>query len=664
METKILQDIAVIFTLAIGVLYLLHRLRLPLVVGFLLTGIVAGPHGLGLIQAVDQVDSLAQVGVIILLFTIGIEFSLADLIRQKKAVFIGGSVQVLGTIALTFLLAWVGLGNTPAESVFMGFLIAQSSTAIMMKYFQERAQADSPQAHTALAVSIFQDVGSVPLMLLTPFLAGVGGKATGMGVDLLLLLVKAAAMIVVVLVLTKYAVPRLLFHIARTRNREIFLLAILVICLGVVGLTNRMGLSIALGAFLAGLIISESEYSHQALGNILPLRDIFTSFFFVSIGMLLNIHWLFDNPLKVGGIVLLVLLLKIGVAGGAALLLGLPLRTCVLVGFALSNVGEFSFILSQVGRQYDILNNDIYQYFIAVSVLTMAATPVMLSLGPRIADWLMRLPLPARLKADGPPRIPINPELRDHTIIIGYGLNGQNLARAARAARIPYYVIETNPDTVRKFQALGEPIYFGDAIHPSVLENARINSARILVVAVNDPVGVRRITESARRLNPGIYIIVRTRFLTEIGPLRQLGADEVVPEEFETSVEIFTRVLERYLVPHDEIERFTAGVRADTYQMLRSPGPRGEHNRLADLPLNLPGLEIATFRLAEQAPLAGQSLAQIELRPKFGLSLLAIQRQAQTIINPTGETILEAGDLLIVLGPPEKMDAFNATIKK
>jgi len=539
MEVPLLYDIVVIFGMAITVIFICHRIQVPVIVGFLLTGVLAGPHGLGLVKAVHEVEILAEIGVVLLLFTIGIEFSLKNLLQIKKAVLMGGSVQVLLTILATFVIVRQVVPLL-GESVFIGFLISLSSTAIVLKLLQERAEVDSPHGRASLGILIFQDVIVVPMMLVTPLLSGATGDLKE---SLVVLVVKGIGIILLVMVGAKWIVPQVLYQIARTRNRELFLLSVVVICLTVAWITSSVGLSFALGAFLAGLIISESEYSHQALGNILPFRDVFTSFFFVSIGMLMDASFLFERPGLIGLIALCVLVLKFFIAGSVTILLGFPVRVAILVGLALSQVGEFSFILSRTGIEHGLLAGNIYQIFLSASVLTMAATPFIIALAPRLTDIILRLPLPKRLVSGIYPLTEIKIDgKKDHLMIIGFGVNGGNLARAARVAGIPYVIIEMNPETVRNEQAKGEPIYYGDATQDAILQHANIREARIVVVAINDPTATRSITEIVRRLNPKVHLIVRTRYLQEMEPLHELGADEVIPEEFETSVEIFTRV--------------------------------------------------------------------------------------------------------------------------
>jgi CPA2 family monovalent cation:H+ antiporter-2 len=650
MPVPILTDLVIIFGLSLVVLFVCQKLRVPVTVGFILTGILAGPHLLRLVKAVHEVEVLAEIGVILLLFTIGVEFSFANLLQIRQSVLVAGPIQVGATCLAGLALAW-HFGRPAGEAVFAGFLLSLSSTAIVLKILQEQAEVDSPQGRTSLGMLIFQDIIIVPMMLLVPILSG---ATENLGAALLLMLGKGAVIILLVIICAKWVVPRVLYHIAATRNRELFLISIVLICAAVAWLTAQAGLSLALGAFLAGLIVSETEYSHQALGNILPFRDVFSSFFFISIGMLLDVDFLLKNPAIIGLITVGVLVLKTLLAGGASLVLGFPLRTAVLIGLALCQVGEFSFVLAKAGSSQGFFTGTAYQLFLDVTVLTMVATPLIMAQAPRLADFIMVWPWPRRLKHGSLLPASIDAKVpKDHLVIIGFGMNGRNLARAAKAAGIPYVVIEMNPEIVRRQRDRGEPIFFGDATQEEILQHANISEARIVVVAINDPAAVRRITSLARRLNPKVHIIVRTRYVNELQPLFELGADDVVPEEFETSVEIFTLVLKKYLVAREEIERLTSEVRANCYMLFR--GLFKELEAFAPLRHHLHDVEISTFRLAEGAPVAGKSLAQVELRKKHGVTVLAVRRNSQVFHNPDPDMLLLANDLLITMGSPDNL---------
>lgn len=662
MAFNILNDLVVVLGLSVVVTVLFHRIKVPTIVALLVTGVLVGPHGLGLIKAVHEVEILAEIGIIFLLFTIGIHFSLKSLAQMKKAVLLGGALQVFLTI-LGALGVLSLLGRSFTESMFMGWLLALSSTAIVLKQLEERAEIDSPHGRNATAFLIFQDIIIFPMILFTPLLVG---ASQNIGETVAWLAVKVIGILVLVLISAEYIVPKILYQIVKTRSRELFLLTVVVTCFAVAGLTAYAGLSLSLGAFLAGLIISESEYSHQALGNVVPFQALFMSLFFISVGMLLDMQTILDRPVLIGLLVPAVLILKAGLATVATFLLGFPLRTCLLVGLTLSQIGEFSFLLSGVGLQHGLLTQETYQVFLAVSLITMAATPLMIAIAPRIADSASNLPLPAWLKTGLAPGSLAalktnNVQLHDHIIIVGFGINGRNVTRAARRSGIPYVILEMNPDTVREERMRSEPISYGDATEPAVLKHAGAQQARVLVVAISDAAATRKIAEIAKHLNPNLYVIARTRFLQEMAPLYELGADEVVPEEFETSVEIFTRVLRKYLVAQDEIDSFVREIRAEGYEMFRAPSlAQLSHS---DLKLHIPEIEISTFRISEKSPLVGRSLQEVDLRKKYGITVLLIRRNSTIHSHPDAHTRLQSDDLITVLGKPEKIADAGALFK-
>jgi CPA2 family monovalent cation:H+ antiporter-2 len=544
MHIPILQDIVIIIGLAILVSFVFKLLRIPAIVGFLLTGILAGPYGLGLVKAVKEVEVMAEIGVILLLFTIGLEFSLQKLIRIKKVVLIGGTFQVLFAVVIV---AAIGLvyGLTLPQSLFVGFLISLSSTAIVLKMLQERSDLDTPHGRNALGILLFQDVIVVPMMIIIPILGGATKLAEQ---NFWLIALQALLLIIIILVSARWIIPILLHQVALLRNRELFLLSIVFIAFAVAWITSQFGLSLALGAFLAGLIISESEYSHAAVSNVLPFHDLFMSFFFVSIGMLLDIKFFIANPWICLLLAVCLIIVKFFTAGIASILLRYPLRTAIIAGFALAQIGEFSFILSAVGREHNLITGNEFQIFLAVVVLSMILTPFIFSLSKYAEKIASIIPLPKTLKTGS---ANIHKDVRaneysDHLIIVGFGLNGRKLVRAAKVANLKYIIVDMNPDTVRTEQHSGEPIFFGDASQPEVLSKAGIERARIMAVVINDPAAALRITRLAKELNSKLYIIVRSRYLRGSEEFYRLGADEVVVEEFESSVRIFARVLMNY----------------------------------------------------------------------------------------------------------------------
>ncbi len=657
MHIPLLPDIIIILGLAIVVQLLTTRFKIPPIIGFLITGFIAGPYGLGLVTEIAQVEMLAEVGVILLLFTIGIEFSLSDLVKIRKIVLLGGGFQVFATIAAIWFIGRQ-LGFSDAFSLTMGILAATSSTAILLKSLQERNEINSSHGRNALGVLIFQDIIVVPLMLIIPFLAGGEGD---IGTSLLLLLVKGIGIVVVALLAAKYIMPYVLFQVARSRSRELFIMSIVAICFIIAGATAELGLSLGLGAFLAGLVISESEYSHQAMAGVLPLKDLFTSIFFVSIGMLLDMAFVFANPIWVFVTTVSVLLIKALIIVLMGFLLRQPIRTIITTAIILSQIGEFGFVLGSVAFGENLLSSEYYQLFLATAVITMMLTPVLLAIGPVIGKKLgARLDAIDSKRSAGSSDDKEVAELRDHLIIVGYGVNGKNLARAARYGTIPYIILEMNPDTVKDEREKGEPIHFGDASHEPVLEFVGVDRARVIVIAISDPIASRTITAIVKERNPGIYLIVRTRLLSELNPLYRLGADEVIPEEFETSIEIFTRVLYKYLIPRQEIEKLTEDIRASRYEMLRTPKPRG---KITDLHRYFADVEITTVSLPDASWMVGKSLMELNLRKDMGITLLATREEKTVNPNPPANYELKANSDLIVMGSCEAVRDFLTSIQ-
>ena len=646
----LLRDLIVILALGVAVVLVFHRLRLPPVVGFLVTGVLCGPHGFGLISRVEEVEALAEVGVVLLLFTVGIEHSMGQMARMRTTLLVGGGLQVLLTISATVLL-WRASADWRSE-VFVGMLVALSSTAIVLRLLADRGETEAPFGRLVLAILIFQDLCIVPMMLVTPVLRGEGTDPA----QVALVVAKAVAFVLAAVLAAQYVVPRILHFVVATRKREIFLLAIVLLCLGVAWASAAVGLSLALGAFIAGLTISESEYSHQALGEILPLREVFFSLFFVSIGMLFDVRPALAEPLLFLGALVALVLVKALVTTGVVWGLGHPLRVAIVAGLSLAQVGEFSFVLSRVGRDVGLLDERLEQLFLAVAVASLALTPALLAGAPRVALALEgRVPrrLAAGRHATGDRHAAELP-LEDHCIIVGYGLNGRHVARVLGRVGVPFVVVDMNPEAVRAERRRGRSIIYGTSTRPEVLEHAGVHRARVLVVAISDPAATRLAVNLARRLNPRLHIIVRTRFLDETEPLLALGTDEVVPEEFETSVEIFSRVLRRYLVPRDDVERLTHEIRQDAYEMLRAPAVTPTAARGLDR--SLPGLSVETLRVGAEGRVAGQALAASGLREGSGATVVAIQRaDGEVLVNPAPETELRAGDLLVLIGRREQL---------
>jgi CPA2 family monovalent cation:H+ antiporter-2 len=654
MEKQFLAHLIIVLGLSVIVILAFLKVRIPAVLGFILTGVLAGPHALGIIEGRSEVEALSELGVVLLLFSIGIEFSLKDLLESRRTVLVGGSIQVVLTATVVFLVCTL-LGLDQPQSLFLGVLVAMSSTAIVLKMLDERSEITTPHGKNTLSILIFQDLLVVALM---PMLPIVGAGSAGVGGSIPVLVGKAAALMLFLYASYRWIVPMLLYQIARTKSRDLFMLSIILICLGIAWLTSLLGLSLALGAFLAGLIISESEYSQEALGRILPLRDIFMSLFFISVGMLLDLGFIVHHLGAVIGLTLLIIFLKVFTGSFSTLVLGYPFRATVLAGLALAQIGEFSFILSKTGLGMGLITTGSYQVLLAISLFTMAATPFIINASPALADMAVRLPLPHRVLSGLRP-LGIRPlseapaRMTDHLVVIGYGLNGRNVSRAASMTGIPYIVIEMNPDTVRSERRKGTPIFYGDATQEAILHHVGIHRAHVVVITIPDAPSARRVTELVRKLSPATHIIARTRYLKEVEPLYALGADQVIPEEYETSIEIFARALAEYLVPRDDIERCINELRSSGYGMFRSLS--GEATTIADLQHNLPDFKVHTLTVHPGSPLAGQTLIETQIRKRYQVSILAIRRGDRTVINPGGDDVLLPGDTIIVSGDLESV---------
>ena len=649
----LLQDIIIIFTIAVAVVFICNRLKIPSIVGFLITGVFAGPSILGIGAGPEEVHILSEVGIILLLFTIGLEFSIKNLMQIGRTVLLGGTLQVLLTICVIagILFYWIDVN----QAIFIGFVIALSSTAIVMKIYQEKLELDTPHGRTVLAILIFQDIIVVPMMLVTPLLAGVESSS---GETLISFSLKSTGLIIFLFAAYRWIVPWVFYQLAKSRSRELFILSAVVTCFAIAGLTYSIGLSLELGAFLAGLIISETEYSYETIGNIIPFRDVFASIFFISIGMMLDLSFLVESWQLILGGGIAIILIKFLIATLVVVFLGFSLTTALIVGFSLCQIGEFSFILSKVGFDNTIISPVEYQTILAMAIITMVISSFIINYARPVADFFMKSPLLTWLDnklydASSMPTEPWGEIPEDHLIIVGYGINGRNVARSAKIAGIPYIIIETNPETVKKESAKGESIIYGDASNDEVLKHSNIMEARVLVTTIPDAPSARHIIFSARKLNQEVYIIARTRFVIEVNDLYMLGASEVIPEEFETSVEIFTRLLKKFNIPLNEIEDYVELVRADGYQMFRSASI--ESITPVDQRKLVKGMKLETYKVEAGSEAHGKKIIDLQIRKKYGVTILVIHRDDQLMQNPNPETSFLPGDVIMLVGMPQQI---------
>ncbi len=644
-EFEFLKPLVMIFGVSAIVVFILGKLKIPSIVGFLFAGVILGPHGFQLIKNVHEVEQLAEIGVILLMFTIGLEFSLKNLMMLRAAILGGGFLQSGLTAGVVVLLSYFFFGQELNKSVFYGFLIAMSSTAIVIKLLMDRAELNTPHGRTSVGILIFQDLCVVPFMLFTPILAGEGGGFSAV----VLTMLKACVVVGGVLFLARWGVPHILHNVVKTKSRELFIITIMLLCISTAYLTYKLGLSLALGAFLAGIVMSDSEYATQAISDILPFKESFIGLFFISVGMLMNIGFMRDNLFTVAAVVLVVLVLKAVAANAASYAIGLSLRHSIQTGTYLSQVGEFSFILALAGKAYGLITEDIYQIFLSSSVITMILTPFIISASPTFSGWLTSKTVLKRLdrmhrKAGSQP----STKKKDHVIVVGFGVNGRNIARVLRESGIPYTILELNANTVKKMKKQGEPIYYGDGTSLELLHKLGINSAKILVIAISDAASTRMIVQLARKENPDIYIIVRTRYVAEVEDLVNFGANEVIPEEFETSIEIFSRVLHRYHIPKNVITGYIDNVRKDSYSILRTVELPKKH--LDEHFEFLKDIETETFLIKEDFHVGGHSIKELHLRAETGVTIIAVQREDRIFQNPSPDFVLNSGDVILLIG--------------
>lgn len=652
MDVQILKEAVVVLIAAIVVFTISHRLRLPVVTGFILTGILIGPGGFGFIRDTHNINVLAEIGVVMLLFTIGLEVSFGKLGALKKSFWLGGGLQV----SLTSLLVIGGLrlfGLSFPELIFYGFLVSLSSTALVLKIYSDTGQLQSPHGNISLGILLFQDVSLVPMIVITQMLGQAGGLSWKVVLSRFFFSVLAVGALVAV---GRHLMPRLLYLMIKTRVREIFLMTSLFLCLGMALLTSSLGLSLALGAFLAGIIISESEYGYQVAAEIMPFKDLFTSLFFISIGLLLNLQLAWSGKLIILALVLILIIGKALIVFFVVKIMKYPSQTALVSSLGLAQIGEFSFVLAGVGRTVGLIPEEIFQVFIASSILTILATPFLIRVAPGLAERSNKLigpkPRPKQEREDR------EEQRENHVVICGYGLNGRNIVRVLEETGIPYVVIELNPDTVRRAQREGKPMIFGDISSREVLKVAGIEKARMVVFVISDPRAIKAGIKAAREMNRDVYIIVRSRFVSEIDELYKLGANQVIPEEFETSIEIFARVLEEFRIPKNIINAQIKAIRSEGYGMLRGV-PRMRRS-LAKIDELLKAGTAETFLVSRDSPAAGKSLRELELRIKTGATIIAVVRGEKSVPSPSPDFRIMEGDILVLVASHVDMDkAFN-----
>ena len=561
-DLGLLLDLVLAIVVAFAGGAIAHRLGQPVILGYLLAGVAIGPFTPGPTASVHSVQVLAEVGVAFLMFALGAEVSIAELRRIGKVAIIGGTLQILCTMGLGPLVApWLGL--TFSQGVFLGALLSLSSTVVVLKVLMERGEMGALHGRVALGILLAQDLAVVPMVVLLPSL--VVGSDTLLR-DLALASVKAAVVLLGAYVIGVRLVPVLLRRAAVSGTRELFLLGVVALALGTAFVTQFAGLSLAFGAFLAGLVVGESEFRTQVIAEVLPLRDLFASLFFVSVGMLIDPRVMLSESGEIALLSAVVVVGKVGIVATIVLLLGLPARVAVMAGLSLAQIGEFSFVLARVGVEQGAIPSSVFDLTLATALVTIVLTPALIRAAPRILGILQQLPILGRHFKE--PAIELVPTdgLTHHAVICGYGRVARELADALDARSLRYLVIEYNPEVARSLRERGVPVIYGDAANPAVLEHAHLDRARLLAILMPDARAAELATRYARSINPRLDVVARAVDVEHLERLRAAGATEVVQPEFEAGVEVIRHALRRFGVGGMELSSAVAGRRSAFYR--------------------------------------------------------------------------------------------------
>ena len=639
---SLLIDVAIILLAAFPLLFLGRWFRVPEVLSFIVAGIVIGPHAVGLIKDSHRIEAIAEIGVALILFFIGLHVPLGRLKALGRTAFLGGPVQMALTIGIVTAVAL--LFSTPWRlGVFYGVLVALGSTAVVLPILTMRDEIAAPFARRFLGVSLFQDLAVIPLMLLVPAFAAGAKGAPSLGAVVQRVIIAIVGVIVLIIV-ARSVVPWLFRATARI-SREAFTAGAIVLMVGTIAIAEALGISPALGAFAAGLVVGDTEFIHEIEGILRPFRDFLSALFFTSIGMLLDPAFVFGNPGLVLAIVLGVVVVKVLAAYPAFRLSRAMRRTSVRAAFAIAPIGEFSFLLAQAGKRVGLLRDETEQAFVAVAVVTLAATPLLVSAGKWLSDSIHETETDEDAAHGDAP-------MHRHIIIVGYGLNGQNVARVLVSTHIRHVVLDEDPDRIITARETGSRALLADAADPQALELAGLDKALAVIVAISDPDGTRRIVRFCRKLNPTVHIIVRTRYVAEVERLRELGADEIIPEEFETSLEIVERALRVLCVPQNIVANQLRLLRDEGYLMLRDPAVRAtDHRRLSAL---FAGGTSQTYLVLPDTFVEGKTIEGLALT-EDGVAVAALLRDGRALSPLPVDEPLQAGDTMLLVGAHEAL---------
>lgn len=647
-------DIALILVAAFGGGIVAQRLGMPLILGYIVAGILVGPNTPGpTVGEVHEIELLAEIGVALLLFAIGLNFPLGELAPVRRIALIGTPIQMALTGLFGYGLGQVILGLGWTESVWLGAILSLSSTAVVLKTLTEQGVINTLASRVIIGMLIVQDLAVVPLIILLPELGNIGEGLSEVGVAV----AQAAVFIAGMAIFGTRIFPWLMARIAGFNSRELFLISVVAIGLGIGYGTYLFGLSFAFGAFVAGMVLSQSDYSHQALADIGPLRDIFAMLFFVSVGMLIEPSFLWENAGTVALVVLLVFLVKGAIFGGITKAFGYGNIAPFAVSLGLFQVGEFSFVIAREGVSSNAISQEIYSIALTTAVVTMALTPFATRLAqPVYSRWRERFPKEQMDTFNLP-----QTGLRDHIVIAGHGRIGTFVARLLDRLDQEFVVIENNPARSDEIRADGLPVIFGDAAAEPVLEAASIAKARLVIVTMSDAAGVRLAIQRIKSMNPEVHIVARSVTTAQLEELRDLGVYEAVQPEFEAALELGRQALSHLGVGAGEIQRFSDRVRSELYAPVSGNGV--EDDLLSQLRRTSRMIETDWTSVPDDSDLCGRTIGELGIRSEIGVSIVAVIRGDEVIPNPGPEVNLEAGDFIGTLGTPDQRDAFREFVE-
>lgn len=653
-ELALIRDITMIWLAALIAGYVCVRTKQAPMAGYIVAGIAIGPYGLKLISHPEQVSVLAELGVALLLFALGLEVSLKQVLSAKGKVLAVGVIQLIGTAVVAGSAAYLSkMALSPTTSFLFGFICALSSTAVVMKVLLDRGELDAVHGRILLPVLLIQDLSLIPIVSFIPVLQ-TGPQSVAI---VIVALIKAALLIPMVFIVATKLIPPLLAWIARSNSRELFLLTSICLCMTIALSSHELGLSVALGAFLAGIVVSESAYGHQALAELLPVRDLFAIIFFVSVGMLLDPSFVAAHWIEVMLFVVVLIVGKAGVGTISALAATPSIWSAILVGVGLAQIGEFSFVLATLGLQAGIIASELYNLFLAGAVITLTTTPMLMSAVPRLVRRLVTHS--AKRERRERERAESESAPANHVILCGYGRIGRNVGMVLNSHNIPFMVIELNAAIIEDLQERNILHIYGDAYNRVVLLRAGLRRAAALVVTIPDPIAAVTIIGIARHHNPDIRIVARAHRTEDIEIFRAAGANAVVQPEFEASVEITKLVLLSLNISAPEIQRALSAIRSHGYSLFRPDIGEPVLTRLVG---HLQEDYLGTWFKVSDSRLSDQTIKALDIRNRTGATVLAIKRGPDVLPHPEPDTVLELGDELYVIGTSEQLSTFENTL--